>query len=135
MKTITVCHCGSPRVFQDAAVNVNTQAVSIHDSSSCSDCSYDGSQFYQVEVPDRFDLSTETVKTLEFVVRIGGMPGVCYLTQPGDEDEPSELICTSDPVLASRFASKGKAQSALDLAVKLHPSIAFCIGAVSLVAA
>lgn len=135
MKTITVCHCGSPRVFHDAAVNMNTQAVSVHDSSSCSDCSYDGREFYQVEVPDNFAVDTDSVNTLEFVVRIGGMPGLCFLTLPGDEDEPTDLIATSDPVLASRFATKGDAQSALTQAVKQHPHTAFCIGAVSLVAA
>lgn len=27
MKTITVCHCGSPRVLRDAAVNANTGEV------------------------------------------------------------------------------------------------------------
>ena len=135
MKTITVCHCGSPRILRDAAVNVNTEEVSTYDAISCGDCSYDGRHYYPVEVPDEFDVDTDTVNTLEFVIRIGGMPGVCYLTQPGDEDEPTDLISTNDPVLASRFATKGEAQSALDVAVKLHPRIAFCVGAVSLVAA
>lgn len=134
MKTITICHCGSPRIFRDAAVNVNTDDVSTYDAISCGDCSYDGRHYYPVEVPDDFDVEAGTVKPVEFVVRIGGMPGPCYLTQPGDEDEPTALIATSDPELASRFATTNEAEAALVSAVKLHPSTEFCVGAVSLVA-
>lgn len=56
MKTITVCHCGSPRVTQSAEVNVNTQHLSMIDGMMCHDCDYDGKVFYQVEVEDDFDL-------------------------------------------------------------------------------
>lgn len=135
MKTITVCHCGSPRIYRDAAVNVNTEDVSTYDAISCSDCGYDGRHYYPVEVPDDFDVDAGNVKPLEFVVRIGRMPGPCYLTLPGDEDEPTALIATSAPELASRFATTNEAQDALIAAVKLHPGSEFSIGAVSLVAA
>lgn len=134
MRTITVCHCGSPRIYRDAAVNVNTADVSTYDAISCSDCSYDGRHYYQIEVADDFDIETDTAKPLEFVIRIGGMPGPCYLTEPGDEDEPTAFIATSDPVLASRFATTDDAQRALVAAVGRHPGNEFAIGAVSLVA-
>jgi len=62
MKTITVCRCGSPRVYRDAAVNVNTEEVSEYDAMSCSDCGYDGnSDFREVEVADDFDLHEDFV--------------------------------------------------------------------------
>lgn len=62
MKTITVCHCGSPRVFRDAAENVNTGETHTYDPMSCSDCGYDGYIYTDVEVDDDFDLESDFVK-------------------------------------------------------------------------
>ena len=57
MKTITVCKCGSPRVFRDAQINANTGEVNDYcDDLTCADCGYDGMYFDNVEVSDDFDL-------------------------------------------------------------------------------
>ncbi len=62
MKKIPVCKCGSPRVYRDASVNVNTGEVSEFDQRSCADCSYDGLDgFREVEVDDDFDVETGKV--------------------------------------------------------------------------
>lgn len=58
-RVVTVCKCGSPRVFRDACVNVNTEEVSEYDSMSCSDCGYDGRHYREVEVPAEFDVATD----------------------------------------------------------------------------
>lgn len=58
-RMITVCKCGSPRVYRDAAMNVNTEEVSTYDSMSCSDCGYDGRHYREVEVPAEFDVTTD----------------------------------------------------------------------------
>lgn len=60
MKTIYVCHCGSPRVLQDAYKHVNTGEVTTSDDLVCADCGYEGRYFNEVEVPDDFDLYTDT---------------------------------------------------------------------------
>ena len=62
-RTITVCRCGSPRVFQDAYVNVNTEEVSTYDSKFCGDCGYDGRHYREVEVPHDFDESSDSVES------------------------------------------------------------------------
>ena len=56
MKTIIVCKCGSSRVYQDAAVNVNTGEISAYDDIRCGECGYDGRHFKEVEVEDDFDV-------------------------------------------------------------------------------
>jgi hypothetical protein len=61
-RTITVCRCGSPRVYRDAAVNVNTEEMSTYDSMSCSDCGYDGRHYREVEVDADFDESCDSVE-------------------------------------------------------------------------
>lgn len=61
-RMITVCRCGSPRVYRDAAMNVNTEKMSMYDSMSCSDCGYDGRHYRQVEIADNFDLSSDSVE-------------------------------------------------------------------------
>ena len=60
MKTIYVCPCGSPRVLQDACKHVNTGLVTTYDDWRCADCGYDGAYLNEVEVPDDFDLDTDT---------------------------------------------------------------------------
>lgn len=61
-RTITVCRCGSPRVYRDAAMNVNTGEVSTYDSMSCSDCGYDGRHYREIEVDDNFDVDVDSVE-------------------------------------------------------------------------
>lgn len=62
MKTITVCHCGSPRVCRDAEVNVNTGEVNEYDAMRCGECGYDGHTYEEVEVDDDFDVATDFYK-------------------------------------------------------------------------
>lgn len=59
MKTITVCKCGSPRVYQDAAVNVNTGEINTYDNTRCGECGYDGRHYKEVEVGDDFDVTND----------------------------------------------------------------------------
>ena len=61
-RTITVCRCGSPRVYRDAAMNVNTEEVNTYDSMSCSDCGYDGRHYREVEVSKDFDIEADSVE-------------------------------------------------------------------------
>lgn len=62
MKDIRVCnYCGSPRVFIDAFVSLNTDEVRIYDQEFCDDCQGDCST-HVVEVPDGFDLDTDFFK-------------------------------------------------------------------------
>ena len=60
MKTIYVCHCGSPRVLQDAYKHVNTGLVTTYDNWVCDDCGSEDPYLNEVEVPDDFDLDTDT---------------------------------------------------------------------------
>ena len=65
MKTITVCKCGSPRVFRDAQINANTGEINDYcDDLTCADCGYDGMHFDfdNVEVPDDFNLDSDFTK-------------------------------------------------------------------------
>lgn len=60
MKKIYACHCGSTNLWRDAAVAVNDgDQVTTYDSVSCSDCGYDGSYYYQIEVPDDFEIGSK----------------------------------------------------------------------------
>jgi len=63
MKTIYVCHCGSPRIMRDAYVSVNDRDdVREFDNVICDDCGYDGhSRWHQVEVEDNFDIGRDRV--------------------------------------------------------------------------
>ena len=63
MKTIAVCKCGSPRVFRDAQINVNTGEINDYcDDLTRADCGYDGMHFDNVEVPDDFNLDSDFTK-------------------------------------------------------------------------
>lgn len=62
MKTISVCkYCGSPRVRLDAVYDPNTKETFTFDHADCTDCGADSNTLTEdVEVPDDFDLETDT---------------------------------------------------------------------------
>jgi hypothetical protein len=64
VRKVWVCTaCGSPRVSQDACVDVNSEEVSTYDDMTCQDCENEGnSVIREVEVPFDFDLATDTYK-------------------------------------------------------------------------
>lgn len=54
-----VCtYCGSPRVFADAYVGLNTDEVRTYDDTHCDDCEGE-CRTEMVEVSDDFDLETD----------------------------------------------------------------------------
>lgn len=64
-----------------------------------------------------------------YTISVYGPPGDCWYCEPGDEDDEEELITTSDPDLASRFADFTEAEAVLRELVKRHPKNGFRIDA------
>lgn len=65
MKLISICnYCGSPRVFRDAYVGINTGEIQTFDNTHCEDCEGECSVTEEAVV-DEFNIATDFYKFVE----------------------------------------------------------------------
>ena len=57
----------------------------------------------------------------DYVICVGGTPGFGWLTLPSDEQEPTDVIVTTDPEMVVRYADYADAKPTFDALVAAHP--------------